>query len=69
MSGVTGTLNQVEEDPALQGFQNSYDDLQEEVRDLDEPERQEEELPTDAMEKTESSFPASPDSPNFIEEQ
>lgn len=56
MGGVTGALNQTHQDPALQGFQNSYDDLRKEVNDLDNPEEQE---ATDAVEKSESSVPAS----------
>lgn len=63
-SGVPGTVNQIDKDPAVEGFQNSYDDLEQEVENLDEPERQEEEqLPTDAVEKTQEDT-----TPNFIEE-
>lgn len=63
-SGVPGTVNQIDKDPAVEGFQNSYDDLKQEVDDLDEREKQEEEdLPTDAVEKTQEDT-----TPNFIEE-
>lgn len=58
MGGVTGTLNQIEGDPALQGFQNSYDDLTDEIQDLDKPGKKQ---PTDSVEKTESDLPASPE--------
>lgn len=63
-SGVPGTVNLIDKDTAVEGFQNSYDDLELEVDDLDERQREEEEeLPTDAVEKTEEDT-----TPNFIEE-
>lgn len=64
-SGVSGTLNQVDKDPAVKDVQNDYDELQQEVEELEEPERQEEEeLPfDDEVQKMEED-----PTPNFIEE-
>ena len=64
-SGVPGTLNQVDKDPAVKDVQNDYDELQQEVEELELPERQEEEeLPfDDEVQKMEED-----PTPNFIEE-
>ena len=41
-SGVPGTANQVEKDPAQRGFEKEYEELHEVFDELDEPQRQSE---------------------------
>lgn len=40
IGGVPGTANQVEKDPAQRGFEKEYDELEEVMQGLDEPQRQ-----------------------------
>lgn len=37
IEAVPGTLNQIENDPAQEGFEKEYDDLQKTIDDLDKP--------------------------------
>lgn len=40
IGSVPGTINQVEKDPAQRGFEKEYDELEEVMEDLDEPQMQ-----------------------------